>query len=102
MASRRSKKARAPYKKKKSAERSKKDTKGNDELNEVPTKRAYVVYGSLLVVFVIFNFISIANNNIFLILVSFLAMLYAMNRLVYVYVLRKRLSGGSPEPKSRY
>ena len=103
MASRRNKKVkRAPSKKKKTTERSKKDSKNDVELNEVPTKRSYVVYGSLLIVLVIFNFIAIANNSIFLILLSFLGMLYVMNRLVYVFVLRKRLTGDSIKPKTRY
>ncbi|MHA1911754.1 MAG: hypothetical protein ACTSYA_08680 [Candidatus Kariarchaeaceae archaeon] len=102
MASRRKKKVVRPRQRKKTAENLKKDKDKVEEI-DVPSKMRYVVYGSLLIILTVFNFYAIANNNIFLIILTFFGMLYVMNRLVYVYVLRKRLSGDvSPEQKSRY
>ena len=101
MASRRKKKAAHPRSKKNTPESSKKKLDNSKEVVSIPTRKSYAFYGSLLIVFTIFNFMYIASNLV-LTLISFLGMLYTMNRIVYVYVLRKRISEGGPEQKPRF
>jgi len=102
MASRRKKKATQAHRERKKTAIPKKDIKSKDEVVEVPSWKAYAVHGTLLTFLIIINFIFIASDNLFMTILTFFGMLYFMQKLVYIYVLRKRLSGGSPEQKSRF
>jgi len=101
MATRRKKKRPRPRSRKNAPESSKKKVDSSSDIVSVPTRKSYVFYGALRIVFTIFNFMYIASNLV-LTLISFLGMLYAMNRIVYVFVLRKRISEGGPEQKPRF